>query len=347
MERPTDEALIAQLNADDWHARRRAARWLGKRQAAAAIPALISRLRDARSHVQEAAALALGDIGNPDTIPALLDSFRGDTYRFMEEDGAPHRFRRILGSAGIALARFQTPQAVEPIYDALTEAMQEYWGDDVSLYTRAESISYVGGERAYDMLMAVCSDAKFASARPHLILSLGRCGDRRALPELMKLLGSPRVHFRYEAAAALGLLGVTGAVLPLLQRLMSPEAGLEANAAPYFRHMVQINTARSLGQLNTLPALAALNLAVSLPQSMFAAAVGLAYARDTIARDILIPFAVSEDHRRVGLRAIAADALAALDDKRALDALLTFARHTRVEDHPTVEDAIDRWQGLI
>jgi HEAT repeat protein len=339
MERLTDEALIAQLNEDDWHTRRRAARWLGKRRTTAAIPALIPRLRDSRSHVQEAAALALGEIGSPDTIPALLDSFRGETYRFMEEDGAPHRFRRILGSAGMALARFQTAEAVEPIFDALTEAIKAYWGDDVTLYTRAESVSYVAGERAYDMLMSVWSNAQFATARPHLILSLGRCRDRRALPELVNLLGSPRVHFRYEAAAALGLL--RGAVLPLLQRFMSPEAGLESDAAPYFRQMVQINTARSLGQLKTFPALAALNVAVSLSQSMFAAAVGLVYAGDTMARDILIPFAVGGDHRQAGLKAIAADALA------ALDALLTFAQHTRVEDHPTIEDAIDRWQGLI
>jgi HEAT repeat protein len=116
----TNDDLIAQLNAEDWRTRRRAARWLGARRVVSAAPMLVERLSDRRSYVQAAAALALGELRDPGTIPVLIEMFQGNTYRLMEEDGAPHRFIRILGSAGIALTRFNLPEAVEPLYVALS-----------------------------------------------------------------------------------------------------------------------------------------------------------------------------------------------------------------------------------
>jgi HEAT repeat protein len=347
MQPVTNDDLIAQLSAENWRDRRRAARWLGARRAVSAVPALVERLRDGRSYVQAAAALALGEIRDPETIPVLIEMFQGNTYGLMQEDGAPHRFMRILGSAGIALTRFNLPEAVEPLYNALRNSMATYGGDSVTAYMQASCVSHIGGERAYEMLYKLWTEPKFAELKVLVANSLGRCGVKRALPELVAALTGERATLRAAAAEGLGLLGDADAVNPLIERFQNAEAGLEPNTAPYLKLLVMVNIARSLGQLRTPPATTALKRALAQSERHFAAAVGLAYAKDSIARDILIPFAVSKDHLRAGMRTIAANALAALDDRRALPALQTYAQDRWVEDEPLVEDAIDRWQGLI
>ncbi|MEO8610700.1 MAG: HEAT repeat domain-containing protein [Chloroflexota bacterium] len=345
----SDNELIAQLNAENWHDRHHAARWLGARRAISAVPALVERLRDPRSHVQAAAALALGAIHDPETIPPLIDMFHGKTYGFMEEDGAPHRFTRILGSAGIALTGFNIPEAVEPVYDALRDTMASYsyGGDYVTLYMQADCVSYIGGERAYEMLNELWTDPKFTDVQVSVASSLGTCGVERALPELLKALSDDRVTVRAAAAEGLGLLGNTDAVDPLITLFLNADAGLEPNADPYFKDRLWEKAAQSLGRLNTNAACAALKTGLTLPERYFAAAVGLAYAKDPVARDMLTPFVLSLDHRRVGMRTTAAFALAALDDAGALAALQSYAQHVRVQDYALVEDAIDRWQGFI
>jgi HEAT repeat protein len=212
---------------------------------------------------------------------------------------------------------------------------------------QADCVSYIGGERAYDMLHELWTEPKFAEIQVLIARSLGRCGVKRALPELVKILADKRATLRAAAAEGLGLLGDPNAGNPLIERFWNADAELEPDTPPYFKLLVMVAIARSLGQLKTKMAITALKKALSQTELHFASAVGLAYAKDPAACDILIPFAVSKDYLRAGMKTIAANALAALDNQRALPALQSYAQDTRVEDDPLVEDAIDRWQGFI
>lgn len=350
MQKASNKDLIAQLKSERKRDRRNAARQLGKRHVIEAVPALVERLRDGYASVQESAALALGEIRDPATIPVLTDMFRGGNYGSMEQDGAPHRFHRILGSAGIALSRFGTVEAVEPLYADFTTSLGSQRVDDVTLSMQAECVSYAGGERAYNLLFPLWTERKYNNMRPLLAVCLGRCGVEQASSELVLALGSRSVFLRAAAAEGLGLLGDKAAALPLMFRLMNAEAGLDETTTPYHRTLVSIKIAQALGLLKTFAAVAALKGALWMTERRFAAAVGLAYAQDGAALDILLPYTTSKDHRQAGLKTIALEALAALDNPAALSALKTFAdehEFSGLDNYPAIEEAIDRWTGVV
>lgn len=347
MQRPSDDEVIGQLGSEKWRERLWAVRLLGQRRTAEAVPKLIEKLRDSRSYVQAAASWALGEIRDPAAIPALIENFMGKTYGLMEEDGAPHRFNRILAGAGIALAQFKLPEATEPIFEETAETIAKFKGDTTTLYTRVECIGYIGGERAYKLLKDLWVNPDFEDIQRTIAEGLGRCGIKAALPELVKALDSPKVMLRTRAAEALGLLGDTDAILPLIVRFTNAGQGLTPEPTTYFIELVRIASAQALGQMNTYVGNGALQLGLLSPSHRFAAAVGFAYAKNVGAQENLIPYAVSKNTNRWGLKQTAAEALAALDDPGALEALKTFEQHIELNNHPTVQFALNRWQGLV
>jgi HEAT repeat protein len=346
MQRPTDEALLIQLESDDWRLRRHAARLLGKRGVKAAVPALINHLCDRRLPVQTAAATALGEIRDSVSIPALKEMFDGKTYGLMEEDGAPHRFIEILGGAGIALTRFGQSDIEELLHKALSESVANFRADNTTIQLRAMCVSYLGGERAYHAIKELWS---FHSLHSSLILYLGRCGVKDALPDLVAAIKNQDVLIRSSAAQGLGLLGfhVEEAVEPLIASFVLAEQRFQPDTAPHLKHYMLFNAARSLGTLNTPTTVKALRESLAKPKLRQAAAVGLAYAQDPVAYEILVPMVTQTDHRQWGLKTDALQALAVLDNRRALPLLLDFAQKNRIDHYPAVEDALDRWQGLV
>lgn len=103
-------SLISDLRASDAEARRAAARELGKREDAAAIPALTRALDgDSDAGVRSAAARALGRIEDASAVDALVDALGDDDPRVRYE-------------AARAIGELEVPRAPQELLDALRDA---------------------------------------------------------------------------------------------------------------------------------------------------------------------------------------------------------------------------------
>jgi HEAT repeat protein len=76
---------------------------LGKIGAPRSVPALLERLKDRRPEVRMAAVRALGDIGSADAVPALGEAFL--ERRVAPTDVINDALRRIGGEAGTVFER--------------------------------------------------------------------------------------------------------------------------------------------------------------------------------------------------------------------------------------------------
>jgi HEAT repeat protein len=132
--------------------RQAAARVLGQIGDRQAIPALIQALQDEDRDVRQAAAEALGQIGDPQAIPALIQALQ-------DED------RDVRQAAAEALGQIGDPQAIPALIQALQD--KEGW-------------------------------VRRAAAQ-----ALGEIGDRQAIPDLIQALQDEDSDVRQAAAWAL------------------------------------------------------------------------------------------------------------------------------------------------
>jgi HEAT repeat protein len=80
----------------------------------------------------------------------------------------------------------------------------------------ADALGKLGDPRAVPDLLRALED-KVDMVRGHAANALGQIGDRRAVSPLLDLLREPDMLIRWTAAEALGHLGDPSAVLPLLE----------------------------------------------------------------------------------------------------------------------------------
>ncbi len=241
---PTDQELIEQLASDDPLLRRDAARELGERRTASAVPALIAALSrpmdverdtDTTDHPEHtsraAAAVALGLIGDPSAASALLDVI---------DDGF-----NLGTAASTALGRLKPP----PI-DRLVEATR-----DTGAYRRARAVAALGeiGDRsAFDAMVVLLDDSDDVVSRA-AASAFEKMRDPRAVGPLVRLLESAnRSSFvRGYAAMTLGALKDPVSVEPLLAALDSDEVLLRRSAA---RALCRIDDERSRDRLAAIAA---------------------------------------------------------------------------------------------
>jgi HEAT repeat protein len=205
--------------------REAAAKALGRIGDAAAVPGLLAALRDESWQVREAAAEALGEIGAP-AVPGLLAALRDADWQ-------------VRRAAAAALREIGDAAAVPGLLAALRDA------DWVVRREAAEALGEIGDAAAVPGLLAALRDADWvvrreaaealgeigdAAAVPGLLAALrdadwvaaealGRIGDAAAVPGLLAALGDADADVRRAAAAALGEIGDAAAVPGLLAAL--------------------------------------------------------------------------------------------------------------------------------
>jgi HEAT repeat protein len=181
----------------------------------AAVPHLLLVLRQA-PRVRAEAALILGEIGDPSAVPGLIaaaDPAAADRDGFEAN-------RRIATSLGTLRAR----EAV-PVLQALTTSR-----DAFTQIAAVDALGSIGDPAGVDALAAViASPAAEPVTVQHALMALGRIGDARAVPVVLRMLFEERngASFFPQAAFAAVEIGKPMAA-PLVGVLEGRDAELQA-----------------------------------------------------------------------------------------------------------------------
>jgi len=159
------------------------------------VESLVQALGDGSEDVREAAAEALGEIGDPRAVEPLIQAL-GD------ED-------RPVGWAAVwALKAIGDPRAVEPLIQALGDESEDVRGAAVW------ALKAISDPRAVEPLTRVLGDGS-EDVRRAAARALGEIGDRRAVEPLSLALGDEDRYVRRAAVEALKEIGDRRAVEPL------------------------------------------------------------------------------------------------------------------------------------
>jgi bilin biosynthesis PecE protein len=190
------ETAIAALKSDDNQIRYYAAWWVGKHQVGEACEVLCEALQDDRYRtphggypLRRQAARALGQLKNPETVPALIEALGVSTDVQLQE------------AAIQALAAIGDSRAIAPLvalieaggnlpYEALIEALAslEVW----SMRDRVEPFLANPSERV-----------QCAAARYFYLMT----GEAQYLDRIIQMLGHDNPYLRWAAAFDLGAIG--------------------------------------------------------------------------------------------------------------------------------------------
>ena len=181
----------------------------------AAVPYLLEVLKQS-PRVRAEAALALGEIGDPAAVPGLVAAIDPGA---VDRDGFEAN-RRLATALGALRAHEGVPalQALTTSRDGFTQV------------AAVDALGLIGDPAAVDSLAAV---VRSPGAEPvtvqHALLALGRIGDARAVPVVLRMLFEERtgVSFFPQAAFAAVEIGKPMAA-PLLAVLEGRDADLEA-----------------------------------------------------------------------------------------------------------------------
>lgn len=179
--------------------------WLGAMKAGGAVDDLVTRFPGAPEELQNRIIIALGDIGDDDARPFLLDVLR------KTQNG------RLLSNSAIALRK------VGAQADAIA-ALRELMADPKA-YIRinaAFALGEIGDERAFDTLTAALRD-KNDYVRSETAVALGRIGDQRVLAALEEAARDPNPFVRLDAIIALNRIDFAR-YRPLLDALLGEKA---------------------------------------------------------------------------------------------------------------------------
>jgi HEAT repeat protein len=207
--------------------REAAAKALGRIGDAAAVPGLLAALGDADADVRRAAAKALGEIGDAAAVPGLLAALRDADWRVrwaaakaLGEIGAP----AVPGL--LAALRDESWQVCEAAAEALGEIgapvvpglLAALRDADWRVRRAAAWALRIGDAAAVPGLLAALRDA-YWRVREAAAKALGEIGDAAAVPGLLAALRDAYADVREAAAKALGWIGDAAAVPGLLAAL--------------------------------------------------------------------------------------------------------------------------------
>lgn len=201
--------LVALDNPDVSDVRALAARGLGETGDPEVVPALIDALRDWRLEVRAQAIRSLSELGDQRAIPALITAVE-------EDDEALH--------PGLhqALKTFSA-SAVEPLIASLRSGSRQ-------VRRRASRALAALGELSLESLSEALDDP-VVRVRASACEALGELGRPAALPALIARLDDEHPEVRLAAVEALRRLGSPAAVEPLIRSLADPEGPVRHKAA--------------------------------------------------------------------------------------------------------------------
>ena len=188
-------ALLQQVASADKSQREHVIAALGSLRAVAAIVPISQVLGDKELGRRYVAAWALGEIGDPAGIPALLTALNDDDAEV----------RKYATRSLIKLNQ----SSVEPLIAYLATAPPTGGAGAI------RALGDISDPRALQPLLAQVSGAN----REEVFLALGKLRDPRAEGALLKGLTDPDWKVRMNAAMALGPLGSRAAVAPLQKSL--------------------------------------------------------------------------------------------------------------------------------
>ncbi len=141
-----------------------------------AVPILVAALKDSKSDVQQAAALALGKIGDKRAIKSMVEAFKDSNLnmRNVLQEALKMIDPNWAYSAG---ARAAVPLLVEALKDSKTDVRE------AAVFAFIE----ISDERAVEPLVAALKD-KSLLVRSIAALALGEIGDKRAIAPLVAIL---------------------------------------------------------------------------------------------------------------------------------------------------------------
>ncbi|HQK55884.1 MAG TPA: HEAT repeat domain-containing protein [Methanolinea sp.] len=195
-------------NLDEWKAKLRSSVNVKRLKDEKDARGLIEALRHRDPAVQYEAAEALGVLREPTAVTPLMAALTGD------------RYSGVRWKAAEALARIGSP-AVEPLIGALGNP------DEDVRWKAAIALGEIGDPRAIPPLIALLEDHdRFVQSRA--AFALGQFGNTALSPLLIVLQGgSPAA--RRGAAIALGKIGGSEVMDPLLTALSDPDEAVRAS----------------------------------------------------------------------------------------------------------------------
>lgn len=188
-------ALLEKVKSGDKSQREHVIAALGSLKATVAIAPISQVLGDKSLGRRYVAAWALGEIGEPAGIPALLQALNDDDAEV----------RKYATRALIKLNQ----NAVEPLIGFLSTASQR--GEAGAI----RALGDIADPRSLSPLLARVAGVN----RDEVFLALGKLKDPRAESALIKGLTDPEWKVRMNAAMALGPIGSRAAVAPLQKTL--------------------------------------------------------------------------------------------------------------------------------
>jgi HEAT repeat protein/beta-lactamase regulating signal transducer with metallopeptidase domain len=186
---------------------------LTSREAARAVAALIPTLRDADADVRQTAAQALGELGDPRAVEALMRALRTDPVAGVRQ------------MAAWALGEIEDTRAVP----ALGEAVRGDASPDVREMA-AWALGEIESPNAIDPLRAALRDSS-PGVRAKAVWALGEIEDPGAVPALTEALRDGSAEIRQMAAWALGEIESPAAVEPLAGALRDSDVEVRRKAA--------------------------------------------------------------------------------------------------------------------
>ncbi len=270
-----------------------------KLQSKGDVRGLIKALHDKESAVREAAAEALGKIGDAGAVEPLIQALT---------DGN----QNVRARAASALEKIGDSRAVEPLIAALDRQ------DNQLCRRAAEALVRICTSNIEPLLETLKDISRGYRARSKVALVLGQIGDARAIEPLITALKRYQQDVRQAATEALGEIGDPRAVEPLIEALDQEDAFL---CLPVAVALQKIGDPRAVE-----PLIKVLNDQDC--DTGWRAASALGKLGDPRAVEPLIEALEQED---AFLCLSAAEALGKIGDPRALEPLL--ALHHRARDH--------------
>ena len=266
-----------------------AAEALGTLGNPAALPALLTALSDENETVRRAAAAALDTLGDPDALPALITALSDEN-------------ETVRRAAASALDTLGDPAALPALITALSDE------NETVRRAAASALGTLGNPVALPAIIIALSD-DVQTVRWSAISALGRLGEIAAIPTLLTALSDEDKNVRQSAAFALGRLG--DLAIPIFLTALSNEDKI-----------VRWPAAVALGTLGDPAALPALLTALTDEDKTVrrATAEALGNLGDPAALPALLTALIDDDKT---VRWAATEALGSLGDLTALPALLT------------------------